>query len=443
MNSLGLFPALASLQTLFTLTAYRLNDMTAAFSQEMESGLYGNPQSLAMLPSYLTCPTGREQGIYAALDFGGTNVRAMLIKLHGLGRFTVLAQHAAPLTDRLAGYDYTTSQTTAAELFAFVCTLLAEIAPVQGTITLGHTFSFPCRQTALNDARLLHWTKELAVSGIVGHNVNDLLQKALTTSGLTRIRPAAIVNDAVTTLLTAAYTDSTADIGSICGTGHNTCYLEPHFPGSSRPMYINIEAGNFRAVPANRFDDLLDTASDRPGSGRLEKMCSGRYLGELLRLICLDFAHKGLLEAKQFPQQWQTPYAVTTQDLAALLQESSAELALVPDLAEQQRLLLRAAASLLTTRSARLVAATWTAVVRRIDPALSRPHIIAIDGSLYEKLPGYAAAITAALAELLGKKASLISCRLAKDGSGVGAALAACQGEKWTVDSGQWAGGSG
>lgn len=429
MNSLGLFPAFVSLQTLFTLTAYQLNDMAAAFSQEMESGLHGSSQSLAMLPSYLTCPTGREQGIYAALDFGGTNVRAMLIKLHGQGRFTVLAQRAAPLTDRLACYDYTTSRTTVSELFAFVCTLLAEIVPVHGTITLGHTFSFPCRQTALNDARLLHWTKELAVSGIVGHNVNDLLQKALTASGLTRIRPAAIVNDAVTTLLTAAYTDSTADIGSICGTGHNTCYLEPHFPGSSRPMYINIEAGNFSAVPANRFDDLLDAASDRPGSGRLEKMCSGRYLGEIWRLTCLDFAQKGLLGAKQFPQQWQTPYAVTTQDLAALLEASPAALVLPPTLVQQDQLFFRTAASLIVVRSARLVAAAWTAVLRRIDPELSRPHIIAIDGSLYEKLPGYAAAITASLSELLGKKASQISCRLAKDGSGVGAALAACQGE--------------
>ena len=429
MNSLGLSPAFASLQTLFTLTSCQLKDMAATFYQQIKLGLHGDPQSLAMLPSYLTCPTGREQGIYAALDFGGTNVRAMLIKLHGQGRFTVLAQRAAPLTDRLAGYDYTTSQTTAAELFAFVCTLLAEIAPIPDRITLGHTFSFPCRQTALNDAKLLYWTKELAVSGIVGQNVNDLLQQALTASGLIRIRPAAIVNDTVTTLLTAAYRDSTADIGSICGTGHNTCYLEPHFPGSSRPMYINIEAGNFSAVPANRFDDLLDAESDRPGSGRLDKMCSGRYLGEIWRLICIDFAQRGLLGAKQFPQQWQAPYAVTTQDLAALLESSPATLAPLPTLSEQEQLLLRSAASLIVARSARLVAATWAAVLIRIDPELSRPHIIAIDGSLYEKLPGYAAAITAALSELLGKKASRISCRLVKDGSGVGAALAACQGE--------------
>lgn len=45
---------------------------------------------------------------------------------------------------------------------------------------------------------------------------------------------------------------------------------------------------------------------------------------------------------------------------------------------------------LVARRSARLAAATYHGVLLRIDPALSGPHVVAIDGSLYEKMPGYA-----------------------------------------------------
>ena len=33
-----------------------------------------------MLPSYIGLPTGKETGEYLALDFGGTNLRVVLIR---------------------------------------------------------------------------------------------------------------------------------------------------------------------------------------------------------------------------------------------------------------------------------------------------------------------------------------------------------------------------
>lgn len=426
MISLSL--SLASLQALFHLDTDRLTYVVEAFSGQMADGLTGRPSSLAMLPSYLTCPDRREHGDYMALDFGGTNIRAMLIRLLGQGRFAVLAHRTAPLADPAGGYDYTAAP--AKELFDFVASLIAEIAPPQKTVALGHTFSFPCRQNGLNDAVLLYWTKEFTATGVVGNNVNTLLQQALADRGLSTIIPAAVVNDTVTTLLTAAYSTPDATIGSICGTGHNTCYLEPQFPGGTRPMYVNIESGNFAAVPANPYDDLLDSASDRPGSGRLEKMCGGRYIGELLRLVGLDLFRHHRFITENLPTRWHEPYSVTAKDLAELLQPASPSSPLLTALAAPDQHVLRMVAELITVRSAHLVAATWIAIVRRIDPDLVRPHVIAIDGSLYEKLPGYSAAIDVALSSLLGEKASQITCRLVKDGSGVGSALAACQGEK-------------
>ena len=412
------------LQRDFTLSTAHLHTLAAVFSEEMTAGLAGERRSLAMLPSWLSCPSGSEQGQYVALDFGGTNIRALLVELAGQGRFTIKSRILAPLADQSAGYDYTTATTTAEELFDFIARLLSVIVPSNTNCLLGHTFSFPCSQQDVNKAILLYWTKELAASGVVGHNVTDLLQHSLVRHKLHHIRPVVVVNDTVTTLLTAAYGDNCADIGSICGTGHNTCYLEPNYPGSSSPMYINIEAGNFDKAPSNRYDHLLDAKSDRPGAGRLEKMCSGRYIGELLRLVWLELAQQGLLSNSEVPTQIRAPYTLSGQHLALLLTGDSTWLN-AKSLTLPDKTMLRAIAEKITIRSARLVAATWLAILRRIDPECSRQHTIAIDGSLYEKMPGYASAIDATLHELLGPKATNINCRLTKDSSGVGAAIAA------------------
>ena len=412
------------LQRDFTLSTAQLHKLAASFDEDMTAGLAGEHRSLAMLPSWLSCPTGNEQGQYVALDFGGTNVRALLVELRGRGDFTILSHISSPLAEPSAGYDYTTATTTAEELFDFIARLLAVIVSPNNNYLLGHTFSFPCSQQNVNTAILLYWTKEIATSGVVAHNVTDLLQQALVRHKLDHIRPVAVVNDTVTTLLTAAYGDNCADIGSICGTGHNTCYLEPNYPGISYPMYINIEAGNFDKAPTSRYDDLLDAKSDRPGAGRLEKMCSGRYIGELFRLLWLELSQQGLLPNNPLTTHFKAPYTLSGQHLALLLIGDSTWLtAKSPTCPEKT--ILRAIAEKIVIRSARLVAATWLAVLMRIDPGVSRQHTIAIDGSLYEKMPGYAAAISATLQELLGPKAVNINCRLTKDSSGVGAAIAA------------------
>jgi hexokinase len=65
------------------------------------------------------------------------------------------------------------------------------------------------------------------------------------------------------------------------------------------------------------------------------------------------------------------------------------------------------------------------AVMTRIEPSLSRKHTIAIDGSVYEKHPGFAANIRKAMREILGARAAKIRLALTKDGSGIGAAIIA------------------
>ncbi len=64
------------LQRDFTLSTAQLHKLAASFDEDMTAGLAGEHRSLAMLPSWLSCPTGNEQGQYVALDFGGTVFRS-------------------------------------------------------------------------------------------------------------------------------------------------------------------------------------------------------------------------------------------------------------------------------------------------------------------------------------------------------------------------------
>jgi hexokinase len=425
---------LDQLHTDFTFSAAQLTGIVELFLHDMKEGLQGQASSLAMLPSFLTKPTGQETGIFLALDFGGTNVRVMLIELTGHGSYTILKRQDVPLSDQSKNYDFTSRTSTAAELFGFLADQLAQLTQPDKTYLLGHTFSFPCRQTGTNQAILLHWTKEINTSGVVGHNVVDLLHQALAARSLSNIHPVTITNDTVSALLAAAYQDCYADIGSICGTGHNTCYLELKPPRSSHPMYINIESGNFDKISGNKYDALLDQYSSRPGAGKLEKMCAGRYIGELLRLVLLDAVTQGLLFNGNCPVFLQTVGALSGWDVA-VLQDAVAEPEQISlwlakhssptAVSLDDREVLQHSACLIATRSARLAAASYAAILKHIDPTLNSLHTISIDGSLYEKLPGYASTISQTLQELVGVKAGQIKCVLTKDGSGIGAAIAA------------------
>lgn len=413
---------LKEFQQPFLLSTDMIKHIAVQFRKAMYAGLCGKTSPLKMLPSFLAAPTGQEKGAYMALDFGGTNIRALLVELYGNGHYAVIRQRHTPL--KTSSYDYTADSVSAEELFDFIASEIGQIAPA-AALSLGHTFSFPSYQTNINNAKLITWTKELKTTGVENANITQLLSEALIRRGLAHIRPAAVINDTAGTLLTAAYSNPAADIGSICGTGHNTAYLEPWY--HSTPMIINMESGNFDKLPLTIFDAKLDTNSEKPGQQLLEKSVSGRYLGELLRLIINAMIKNGLLPAIE-AKRLNIPDAVTTKDLSLLMADSVIDLTTVLTLYE--RTSLQQIAALLQKRSAQLTAATFYGILCHIDPKLERRHHIAIDGSLYEKMPGYAQTIQATLTDLCGKSMTSLSTGLIKNGSGIGAAIAAAMAKK-------------
>lgn len=427
---------LARLTRKLTLSPEQVALIASDFTQAMVNGLQQKPSPLKMLPAYLSAPTGREAGSFLALDFGGTNVRALLFTMEGR-HIHMIQRQEAPLSDQNKGYDYSSSATTAEELFLFLASLLQQVVPSDQVYRLGHTFSFPCRQYGVNEAELLTWTKEIHTSGVEGKNITALLQNALGKMKLYHVKPVAVINDTVGVLLTSAYSDCNTHLGSICGTGHNTAYLEPKHPLTNKPMIVNMESGNFhmpRTDLITTYDQTLDKASGKPGEQLLEKMASGRYLGEITRLILVDLIEKQLIARNLKYNLIHRAYSLDTGALSLILNDQTKDLVHIERFflntyqlpsTHDERLACRTIASLVAARSARLIAATWLGALQHIDPTMTRVHTIAVDGSLYEKMPGYAGLLQETLNEVLGNKSSLIRIKLVKDGSGAGAAIAA------------------
>jgi len=429
-----LFTKLQALAIQLRISPEEINSIAHHFRQAMVDGLAGKYSPLKMLPSYLSKPSKNETGTFLALDFGGTNVRVLLIELLGQGNYSVHARVARRLKDADNHYNYLSEQSTADQLFDFIALQIGTIVKPTINYHLGHTFSFPTQQTSLNAGTLIHWTKEIETRGMDDNDITGLLTAALARKSLTNVLPQAIINDTVGSLLTAAYIDPSTTIGSICGTGHNTAYVEPFSPLTKTPMIINLESGNFDQLPFTNYDILLDASSEQPGAQRLEKMVSGYYIGELVRIIACSLFDAGLLPSSPGRNILTTPYLLTGAHLSLLQEDDTEELLIIANwLANtlhitnsslQDRRALKTIATLICTRSARLIAATYLGIIQHIDPHLGHDHNIAIDGSLYEKMPGYAQDIQIALDQALVGTTVTVTTTLTKDGSGIGAAIA-------------------
>lgn len=414
----------------FTLTGEQLREIAANFRQDLQLGLK-NPDdsSLRMLKSYVGLPDGTEHGEFLALDFGGTNVRVSRIRLEGEGRFEITKRVGEPLI--IPGkYDYIGKDSTAEQMFDFLAKLIDEAIDNEREkkFYLGHTFSFPSSQDDLNNARLIIWTKEFATPGVEGEVVNDLLTAALKRRGIENVEPVAVINDTVAVLLSAAYKNSGIYIGSIYATGHNTCYIEPTIHDAKGfgkgGMILNLESGGFMKLAPNRFDQEFDKRSEKPGEQRFEKMVSGRYMGELL-----DMATAELLNDTG------KNYGFTSIDMSAIISDDTPDLKKAAEIVEEKTghklgtddlKKIKELSSAIVIRSARLVTTSFVGIIwQRTGNKKIEPQHIAIDGSVYEKMPLVKENIARALSELLGEEGAGVDTILDNGGSGLGAAIAA------------------
>ncbi|MCX8111021.1 MAG: hypothetical protein N3D15_07210 [Syntrophorhabdaceae bacterium] len=421
---------LEDINGLFYLTAPDARDIMLRFHKEMGLGLAGKESSLKMIPSFVGRPRGNEKGNFLAIDLGGTNIRILAVRLDGEGRAEPLAMSRYPIShEAMTGTGVRFFDFIAGSVEAFFKEHNIEAKRLQN---LGFTFSFPVVQSSIASGRLISWTKGFSASDVEGEDVVELLVRALKRRGLGFIDVVALINDTVGTLVAKSYNDHICDMGVILGTGTNAAYPEKieriakyQGPRHQDEMIINIEWGGFNKLRRNIYDETLDASSFNPGEQRLEKMVSGMYLGEIARLIIVDMIKEGLIFNSPIPEIFSQPYGLTTEHLSLAAQgQISHELGFT-HMSQTDKDAILEVFRIVSNRSARIAATAISAVVTWMDKKIESNHVIAIDGTLFEKYPGYSQNMETMLADIFGDSAQKIRLEKEKDGSGIGAAITA------------------
>lgn len=441
----------------------KLKQVADAMTVEMHAGLASEGGSkLKMLISYVdNLPTGDEEGVYYALDLGGTNFRVLRVELGGKTGGIVSQEFAeASIPPELmvgtseALFDY-----IAAELAKFITEEEEKYHPAPGKQReLGFTFSFPVMQNSINSGNLMRWTKGFSIDDMVGNDVVAELSKAMHRRGVD-IHVSALVNDTIGTLAGGRFSNKDVAIAVIMGTGTNAAYVEraqaiPKWHGplpNSGEMVINMEWGNFKSshLPLTEYDHALDVESLNPGEQVFEKLISGMYLGEILRRVLLKMAEEAAFFGDEVPPKLKTPFVLRTPDMSAMHHDTSADLRVVSnklkDIFEvsntplKTRRVVVGLCNIIATRGARLAAAGILGVLKKMGKDTStgvEKTVIAMDGGLYEHYTEYRKCLENTVIELLGENSSSsIAFEHSNDGSGIGAALLAASHSQYRKES--------
>ncbi|KAI3716340.1 hypothetical protein L6452_23610 [Arctium lappa] len=429
----------------------KLKQIADAMTVEMHAGLASEGGSkLKMLISYVdNLPTGDEEGVYYALDLGGTNFRVLRVQL--AGKSGIKSQEFTEVSippELMVGTSQALFDYIAAELAKFVADESDKFhLPSGRQRELGFTFSFPVMQLSVASGDLMRWTKGFSIDDMVGQDVVAELTQAMKRKGVD-MRVSALVNDTVGTLAGGRYDNKDVAIAVILGTGSNAAYVEraqaiPKWHGSppkSGEMVINMEWGNFRSshLPLTEYDNTLDAESLNPSEQIFEKMISGMYLGELLRRVLYRMADEAALFGDTVPPKLKTPYVLRTPEMSAMHHDTSMDLRVVgnklKDILEisntslKTRKVVVELCNIIATRGARLAAAGVLGILKKLgrDSGEAPETVIAMDGGLYEHYTEYSKCMEKTLHELVGDEVSKrIKLIHSNDGSGIGAALLA------------------
>ena len=133
-------------------------------------------------------------------------------------------------------------------------------------------------------------------------------------------------------------------------------------------------------------------------------------------------------------------HGFTSVDLSRMLEDVSEDATSAATIVEaltgrrltaEEAVRVRGLARAVVVRSVRLIAATFVGTLWQVTGAGEmRAQHIAVDGSVYEKMPLVKEEMANAFAELLGADAVKVDTILASGGSGLGAALAAAMAER-------------
>lgn len=423
-----------------------------------------------MIPSCLKAlPTGQESGTFWSIDLGGSTFRVALVTLNGREPPQVVYQSKALVPDAIKqgkGLDF--FKWMAARILAGVESVRAldaeSTAPFSGdpaSLSMGLSWSFPIKQTVLNKGEIRQMGKGYTVGEeICGWDLKERFETAMSELGLS-ITVAAVVNDGAASMISHAFQDQSTRISLILGTGINAgvmfpmsviskeklraLSLDPSFDTlelSQKSCLVNTEIsmlGSAAGIPETVFDIELDSNLELPGFQPLETKVSGRYLGEVSRLVIKDMILRSGLCSGRMPQELEKPYSLASHVMADIERSHrSGQLESVRSLMKTHMPFLEQVASdmdldricavfnAVSSRSAAYTAAVLIALAAVVD--VDKEGItctVAYTGSVIEQYPEFHARCQAYL-DLLGSSRNIkLLLHSEKDGSLVGPAVAA------------------
>lgn len=430
--------------------------------------------NISMLPSYQhTLPTGSEKGDFLALDVGGSTFRVALIRLcgkkeDGESEIQIRRIRNVVIDEKIRGLQGEAFFDWMADRIA---DMLAEYNHMNGTtnarLPMGLAWSFPVEQTSPRTGKLLAMGKGFcATHGCEGDDLSELIMRSCNKKGV-YVEMRAIVNDGSATLVSQAYRDPEARMSLILGTGMNASVYLPtsalaQEKFGNRPdawfdaaqhVLVNTELSMFGkdVLPVTRWDEHLNATHRLPDFQPLEYLCTGRYLGEIVRLVLLEAISTAGLFDGHIPEYLTTPYSLDTRNIAAFEADAS------PNLANASAAFLNAhklpagitpsaddwhfvhtLSCLVSCRAQAYLAtslhALWRLRTREegLEPNCTSSHVsIACNGTVAEKYPGFLSGCHKVLNELCIKSGadpsgSTVKLEMSPESSIFGAAVAVC-----------------
>uniref|UniRef100_A0A663FF79 hexokinase n=1 Tax=Aquila chrysaetos chrysaetos TaxID=223781 RepID=A0A663FF79_AQUCH len=265
-----------------TIPLETLQEVKGRMLQAMRKGLSRQTHAQAnvrMLPTYIcSTPDGTEKGDILVVELCQSHVRTLRVTLLGDGN------QSPQVTYKIFDMPGDIIQGKGEALFDFIAQcvrqFLAGISSPQHRLPLGFVFPFSCRQTQLDKAELISWSKGFSCSDVEGKDVVQLLQLAINKQELHHVDVVALMNDTVGTMMTCSMRGEPCEVALIVGTGTNSCFMAEAQQVEmaeeiSGKMCVNTEWGCFGddgtlSDILTPYDQHVDQESSNPG----EKRCT-------------------------------------------------------------------------------------------------------------------------------------------------------------------------
>ncbi|XP_026679503.1 hexokinase type 2-like [Diaphorina citri] len=369
----------------------QLREVMSKLLLAINKGLDKNTNKEAVVkcfPTYVQdLPNGKEKGKFLALDLGGTNFRVLIIYLEE-NHFKMESKVYSIPQDIMTGSGTQVS-------------ILIGLSPTPGVGNPAPAGLFSCARGGLME-------KVFPIAK--NPDCYDV-----------QIEVCAILNDTTGCLMSCAWKNRNCRVGIICGTGCNACYVERcdnvgTFDNESGKPYviINTEWGamgdggalDFILTP---YDREVDAASVHPGKQTFEKMISGMYMGEIVRLALQKFTKQGLLFNGQGSDQLFTREAFLTKYVSEIESEPKGTHTIclsvlaglgLPHASEQDAINVRYVCECVSRRAAHLVSAGAACLINKMD----FEHVtVAVDGSVYRFHPHFHDLMMEKIGQLISK----------------------------------------